>query len=225
MVYVFQLQHCSISAIWVDCPASLFQDFSNLVGEFFPSSHLVESRCTTLVLHAFDYVPRWGFPSPHPSSKLPIFFLLILMHHPLCRGLLSPKLQCEALKGNFLVYLEGTLFLFSPPWRALPNVKKWAKIFFLWGSADVPRCNSMGQDRKVQGASWGYGYRDMWKPYSLGWFPHGQNEFLFSQNLKLLVVHDLLWYPHLRSEINQIVVCNNYDGFSYFLLVSTCFYE
>jgi len=83
----------------------------------------------------------------------------------------------------------------------------------------------MGQDRKVQGASWGYGYRDMWKPYSLGWFPHGQNEFLFSQNLKLLVVHDLLWYPHLRSEINQIVVCNNYDGFSYFLLVSTCFYE
>ncbi len=28
----------------------------------------------------------------------------------------------------------------------------------------------MGQDRKVQGALWGYGYRDMWKPYSLGWF-------------------------------------------------------
>ncbi len=40
----------------------------------------------------------------------------------------------------------------------------------MWGSADIPRCNSMGQDRKVQGALWGYGYRDMWKPYSLGWF-------------------------------------------------------
>jgi hypothetical protein len=91
MVYVFQLQHCSMSAIWVDCPASLFQAFSNLVGEYFPSQHLVESRCSTLVLHAFDYVPRWGFPSPHPSSKLPIFLLLILMHHPLCWGQLSPN--------------------------------------------------------------------------------------------------------------------------------------
>jgi len=33
--------------------------------------------------------------------------------------------------------------------------------------------------------------------------------------LKLLFLHDLVWYPPMRSENVQIVACDNYDGFQH----------
>jgi hypothetical protein len=51
-----------------------------------------------------------------------------------------------------------------------------------------------------------------------GQFPNGQKEkknqkkFIFIST-KLLFFHDALSYFHMRSEIIQIVSCNNYDHF------------
>jgi len=33
--------------------------------------------------------------------------------------------------------------------------------------------------------------------------------------LNILFLHDLVWYPPLRSENVQIVACDNYDGFQH----------
>jgi hypothetical protein len=33
--------------------------------------------------------------------------------------------------------------------------------------------------------------------------------------LKLLFLHELVWYPPTRSEKFQIVACDNYDGFQH----------
>jgi len=45
-----------------------------------------------------------------------------------------------------------------------------------------------------------------------GQFPQQQIIFII---LKLLFLHDLVWYPHMRSEIIQIVSYYNYDSFQH----------